>query len=98
MKTILFAMVIGAQFGSALAAADDRHAKVELPADGTWARYHVVVKKKDAETEHDYKLTMSLVGTHREGNDVFRWVELKFDEGNDSTFIEKYLIPQTAIL
>jgi hypothetical protein len=99
MKTILVtAVIVALHLGSAVFGQDDRPKKAVLPEDGTWVRYHVTVKRKDAEYNGEYTLTMGLVGTVKEGDNIYRWVELRIDEGEGHTSFEKYLIPQNEIL
>ena len=99
MKSILVtAVVVALNLGSAAFGQDQRPKKAMLPEDGTWVRYHVTVKRKDAEYNGEYTLTMGLVGTVKEGENTYRWVELRMDEGEGSTSVEKYLIPEGDIL
>ena len=97
MKTLLASLIVCACMAGVVVAGDDRPTKGVLPDDGTWVRYNVTMKRTDIDLKGTYTLTMGLVGTVKEGDKVLRWVEMRFDE-KDSTSIEKYLIPQSAIL
>jgi hypothetical protein len=99
MKTILVtAIMVAMHLGSTVFGQDDGPRKAVLPEDGTWVRYRVTVKRKDAEYNGEYTLTMGLVGTVKKGESIYRWVELRMDEGKGHTSFEKYLIPQDEIL
>lgn len=70
----------------------------KLPADGSWVRYFVTMRRAGTNDDIIIKLTYSLVGTSMENGDKCRWVEIKSIFPNNHTEVFKFLISEKELL
>ena len=75
----------------------DPEVPVDLPRDGTWARYHVVVKRPDSGTEGTVKQTIRSVGRVIDAGIACRWIEIETQEPDGSSFLCRLLIDEKSL-